>query len=504
MDELANLRIIDVTSVTRPYSRIFIAMKLKEAKALAGRLNKRQKKELDFYLRDFNLEAEPDLKYFKTPKGLFHQKDHFGIPLSPLAFVYKDSLFTFSLRPVWGIYGYAAQDSGTAYHRWGGVEIFGSIGKHVGFWASLRDNHESLLLVKPGYLTSDEGAAWKVSGTGGDYSEMRGGVSFAWNWGSVLVAKDHFQWGDASHGSNIFSGRTPSWPYLQLQMKPAKWFNFNFVTGWMISEVIDSSSSYPVGNGIRYVYFDKFISAAMFTFTPVRNLDLSVGNSVVSCSKYYNPAYLSPFLFYTTASQGGDSAQKAKYGRNSQLFFNISSRQVRKLHLYASVLIDDLGSKKFSDTTTFTCISWKAGFRASNLLNANLTFTAEYTRSSPHTYTDPVSTLTFESSRYCLGNYLRDNSQELYLSLGYRPLRGLFCNLSWNWAEHGGSTDTKTLSSVVWSYNDMKLNVSYEFINNAYLTLGYEYLVITGDPALSPSIFQGNQNIISGGINIGF
>lgn len=504
MDELANLRIIDVTSVTKPYSRMFIAMKLKEAKASLDRLNKRQKKELEFYLRDFNLEAEPDLGYFKTPKGLFHKKDHFGIPLSPLAFVYKDSLFTFSLRPVWGIYGYATQDSGTAYHRWGGVEIFGSIGKHVGFWASLRDNHESLFLVNPGYLTSDEGAAWKVSGKGGDYSEMRGGVSFAWNWGSVLLAKDHFQWGDSYHGSNIFSGRTPSWPYLQLQMKPVKWFNFNFVTGWMISEVIDSSSSYPVGNGIRNVYFDKFISAAMMTFTPVRNLDLSVGNSVVSCSKYYNPAYLSPFLFYTTANQGGDSAQKANYGRNSQFFFNFSSRQIRRLHLYVSVFIDDLGLKDFNNGVNYNSISWKAGFRGSNLLNQNLTFTAEYTRTTPKTYSDPLSTLTFESNRYCLGNYLRDNSHEIYASLGYRPIRGLLFNVSYNWAEHGGKTDTKTLQTVVWKYEAMKMDVSYEFINNAYVSLSYQFLTISGDADLSPSLFYGKQNIISGGINIGF
>jgi hypothetical protein len=504
MDEMANLKIIDLTSVTKPYTRMFIAKNLKQAETCRERLNKRQNRELDFYLRDFNLEAEPDLNYFKKAKGLFHKKEHFGIPLSPLSFVYKDSVFTFSLRPVWGIYGYATQSNGNAYHRWGGAELFGSIGKHVGFWTSLRDHHESELLVTPEYLTTDEGAAWKVSGEGGDYSEMRGGVSFAWNWGSVTLAKDHFQWGDAYHGSNIFSGRTPSFPFIHLQMNPVRWFGFSFVTGWLVSEVVDSARSYNVENGYRSVFFNKFLSAAMVTLTPWKNLNLSVGNSVISCSRNYNPAYLSPFLFYLNFSSPGDSMQKASYGKNTQLFFNISSRQIRRLHLYASVFIDDIGSKKFSDSATFNCISWKAGFRVSNLLDQNLTFTAEYTRTSPNTYSDPVSTLTFESSRYCLGSYLKDNSQEAFVAFGYRPLRGLFFNLSWNWAEHGGATDTKTLKTVVWSYNNMKLDISYEFINNAYISLAYQYLVITGDPALSPPIFQGQQSIISGGINIGF
>jgi hypothetical protein len=505
MDELANLKIIDLTSVVKPYTRMFIAQKLKQAINCREKLNKRQNKELDFYLKDYDLELQSDLRYFKQTKGLFHSKENFGIPLSPLAFVYKDSLFTFSIRPIWGIYGYMTQyNNSNVYHRWGGAEIFGSIGKHFGYYASLRDNHESGLLVLPQYLTQEEGAAWKESDYGGDYSEMRGGISYAWNWGSVVLAKDHFQWGDSYHGPNIFSGRTPSFPYLQLQMKPVKWFDFTFINGWLISDVVDSSRSYKESNGSREYFFNKFLYAAIMTFTPLNNLNLSIGNSVVSCSKNYNPAYLSPFLFYVNSSSKGDSAQRAHYGRNDQLFFNISSRQIRHLHLYVSVFIDGLGSKKSGDSTAFNYFSWKGGIRASNLLNQNLTFTAEYTRTTPHKYSDSISTLSFESNQYYLGNYLKDNSQEVFLSLGYRPFRGLMFDLSWNWAEHGGSKDTKTLESVVWSYNNLKLEVTYEFINDAYVSIAYQKLIITGDPELSPPNFYGHQNIISGGINIGF
>jgi hypothetical protein len=505
MDELANLKIIDVTSVTKPYSRMFIASKLKLAIASKDKLNTRQKKELDFYLRDYNLELETDLRYFKKAKGLFSKKETFGIPLSPLSFIYKDSLVTFSLRPVWGIYGYVAQgNNSNVYHRWGGVEIFGSIGKHLGFYLSLRDNHENDLLVNPGFLTTDEGAAWKYATKGGDFSEMRGGITYSWNWGSVLLAKDHFQWGDSYHSSEIFSGRTPSFPFLQLTMKPAKWFEFTFITAMLVSDVIDSSQSYKIPTGERYYFFNKFLSAAIMTFTPVKNLNLSVGNSVVSCSKNYNPAYLSPFLFYMNNASSGDSSQKAQYGRNSQLFFNVSSRQIKHLHLYTSVFIDALGSKKFSDSTSINCISWKAGFRASNLFNQNIAVTAEYTRSTPHTYSDPVSTLSFASNEYCLGSYLTDNSQEVYTLLAYRPLRGLTFNLSWNWAEHGSSTDTKTMKTVVWRYNGIKFEVAYEIINNTYISVAIQDLDISGDKSLSPTIFYGHQKILSGGINIGF
>ena len=505
LDELANLKVIDLNSAVKPYSRELIAANLRKAITLRDKLNKRQNKELDFYLRDYNLELQPNLQYFKKNKGLFHNKGNFGVPLSPLAFVYKDSLFTFSLRPVWGIYGFVTQkNNDNAYHRWGGAEIFGTIGKHVGFYLSLRDNHESDPLVNSVFLTTEEGVAWKESPKGGDYSEMRGGISYSWKWGSLTLAKDHFQWGDSYHGSNIFSGRTPSFPYFQIQMKPAGWFDFTFLTGYLVSQVVDSSRSYIIPTGYREYFFSKFLSAAIMTFTPLKNLKLSIGNSVISCSKDYNPAYLSPFLFYVNSTSKGDSAQKSYYGRNSQLFFNLSSRQIKHLHIYASVFIDDLGSKKFSDTTKVNCISWKAGFRASNLVNQNLTFTAEYTRTTPHTYSDPVSTLSFASNQYNLGSYLKDNSQEMYALLSYRPFRGLVFNVSWNWAEHGGSSNTKTLQTVVWRYNNLKGEIAYEFINNTYLSLAYQNLDISGNPALSPPIFYGHQSIISGGINIGF
>ena len=63
IDELANLKVISIHSAVKPYSRIYIAGKLKEASEKRDQLSKRQQKELDFYLRDYNLELKPDLSY---------------------------------------------------------------------------------------------------------------------------------------------------------------------------------------------------------------------------------------------------------------------------------------------------------------------------------------------------------------------------------------------------------------------------------------------------------
>jgi len=136
VDELANVGAIDINSAVKPYSRMQIAKWLKEAE-VSNRLTQRQKKEIVFYLKDFN-------KELLTGKDF---KKRFDI------FYYSDSVFKFSLNGILGGRGYTNGNS-FDYHRWGGGEFFAYIGKHFGFYGSLRDNHESSPLGGRQYLTS--------------------------------------------------------------------------------------------------------------------------------------------------------------------------------------------------------------------------------------------------------------------------------------------------------------------------------------------------------------
>ena len=62
LDELANSRIITVNSSIKPYTRLFIAERLREADEKRDELNSRQQKELDFYLMDFGKELNDESK----------------------------------------------------------------------------------------------------------------------------------------------------------------------------------------------------------------------------------------------------------------------------------------------------------------------------------------------------------------------------------------------------------------------------------------------------------
>jgi len=552
IDELANLKIIEINSCIKPYSRKFIADKLLEAQGKSNQLNKRQKKELDFYLKDFGKELNGMQTmdfYFK--KYLSEKDTH--ISKRPDLFYYKDSLFTVTINPILGG-NYFIKKSQSIYQRWNGAEVFATIGKHWGIYANLRDDYESEPLEKNTYFTQRTGVRYKSTNSGdydyGAYSEMRGGITYSWNWGSFGIMKDHFEWGDNYNGANIFSGRTPSFAFIKLSLKPVKWFEFNYIHGWLFSDVIDSSRSYHYGNQNRNVFVGKWLTANMLTIIPFEKLNISLGNSIIY-SDVNQTSYLIPVLFYKSVDHSLNTNNQN--GQNSQMFFNISSRNIKYLHLYFSCFIDELSLKRaFVKDKESSFLSNKVGFNLSNFPLQNINLIAEFTRTNPLTYQHFIPTTTFASYSVNMGSYLRDNSQEIYFALGYKPISKLHLNVSYTYAKHGENFiygyDTININgpkihyaiggvpfmrNVTWESKIISFKVQYELFHDAYFfielirnetpDLGYTMNYLdpqtgalaidskTKKPAVmkvidyyTPPFFQGKNNIISCGLNLGF
>ena len=492
LDELANNHTIEINSAVKPYSRLFISKRLKEADEKREHLNQRQQKELDFYLMDFGKEMNEG-KDWKRRKDLFY---------------YKDSLFSLTINPILGgeIFN---NSSGKATYWRNGAEARGYIHKW-GFYASLRDNHEKPLLGRPGYLTQREGGHIK---NGTDWSEMQGGVTYSWKWGNAGLVKDRMQWGNNYNGANIFGGNTPTFVQLKLHISPVKWFDFNYFHGWLNSKVIDSTNSYWVtnsyGTDYREVYHKKFIAANMFTFTPYQNLNVSAGNSIVYDDENINPAYLIPLFFYKSVDH---SLTSGINNMNSQLFFDLSSRQIKNLHLYATMFIDELSVSRFTMKDQWNFFSYKAGFRLSDFPITNLSFTTEFTYTYPLTFQHNVPTLTFENAGYNMGHYLKDNSREWYVAMDYRPLRALDINLSFLDAIRGpdytslgnNRLGNPPLASVDWHNTTFGLKASYQVINDLYTWCSATHSNISGNMMWSPEYFYGKKSTLNLGVTYGF
>jgi hypothetical protein len=473
-------------------------------------------------MKDYRLETTYNTKGMK-PLNIFHKKEHLASSANPVAITYRDSLVGFSLRPIWGI-EYFIQSNESAFHRWGGVEAFGYFSKNLSGWVSLRDNHENILLTDPSYFNQRLGSPRKGSVKGGvDYSETRGGLAYSWKWGSVGIIKDQVVWGNNYNGANIFSGRVPSFAHIMLKLKPVKWFEFNYFHGWLVSDVVDSSRSYWDGDTYREVMYNKFLAANMFTFTPFKNFNFSFGNSIVYSDMSVHAAYLVPFLFYKSVDHTLNSTNNYA-GQNAQLFFDISSRNIKHLHLYFTLFVDEFSITRVTNSEEHNFLSYKGGFRLSNWPLHDLIFTGEITYTLPMTYQHRISTTTFESNNYNLGHYMRDNSMDLFFQLTYKPIRGLRIDLSYNYAVHGNQYDYRTydppdqapiLEDKTWQQNAVGLKAKYEFFNNAYIFAGiilrdvqaFEVDGLMPEDYLemyTPEMFWGNTTTMNLGFNIGF
>jgi len=294
-----------------------------------------------------------------------------------------------------------------------------------------------------------------------------------------------------------------------LKLNPAKWIEFNYFTGWLTSGVIDSSRTFPESSGSSTFYLKKYIAANLLTVRPWKYLNVSLGNSIIYDGNIQF-AYLIPVMFYKsidhTLTPGIDN-------QNSQMFFDISSRNIKHLHLYLTLFVDELKLSRIRNPDQHNFIGWKGGLHVSDFPADNFFFTIEGTRTLPMTYQHYVPSLTFESDGYNFGNYLRDNSQEVYIEAGYKPIKKLHFSVAYNFAEHGDNfiygqvpdpTKLPVLRNITWNMHSFTLKTVYELISNAFVYLEYQYQMTKGDVAFTPPIFRGNTNSVIFGFQLGF
>ena len=559
IDELADMRIISVSSVVKPYDRNQIAAWLMEAAAADSLLSVRQRKELWFYLNDFALECEgmydglvqwsnagkvvnrelwgdafllkstvnsqqiTDNRLQITDNGLQITDSadsllptpysllptpcsllpKFSLSLFQPAFHYADKNFECKINPILGM-DLTMNGHGMVMHRWYGAEIRADIVDHVAVWGSIRDHsysgehldeayfksvgqskRQGALLSQPGFLNNLPAGGYHGASYGADDAEIRAGIkAYSW-WGSIGLVKDNLQWGDSYYSSNIISNKALSFPMIELKLKPVSWFRLDYIHGFLASEVADSTKYYleydAETDSDKKIYrqANKYLAANMLTFTPVRGLDLSVGSAVIYGTSNMFAAFSLPISFFNSTdyqlASGGKFANE-----NSQIFLNISTRNLKHTHFYASVFVDEFRLARLKKSNLeHNLISWKVGGRVSNWPVRDLSLTAEFTRTNVLTYKQSYPTHTWASNGYYLGHYLGDNSQEVYVALAYKPVRGLSLTLSYVNAIKYNDYDyvrkyvfdiiaQKPFDEKVWRSDEVKLHAVYEVVNNAY------------------------------------
>lgn len=239
------------------------------------------------------------------------------------------------------------------------------------------------------------------------------------------------------------------------------------------------------------------MAANMFTFTPIKQLSFSLGNSIVYAEQSIQAAYFIPIAFYKSLDHlltKGIASQN----QNSQAFASLSVRPVKHLHLYGSFYLDEFALKRLKPSNKENNpISYLVGFNWSGWPIRGLSLKGEFMRSYIACYTHSIDALTWTSNSYNLGHYMGDNAQSIYAELAYRPVRGLLLKMSYtNDTKYnsyaylrryrsngediraGGIAETlaqKPFDKAIFRNDVLRLDGMYEVHPNMFLTLALEY-----------------------------
>ena len=510
LDELLADGVLVHQTAVRPYSRKQVATMLLEAQDADSLLNIRQKRDLAFYLNEYALERDTMVNNY------VQYTDHstYNVSLADPQFSYrsKDNMFKMRLRPILGG-NLLMSKKGVIFHRWYGAELQMDIAKHLSIWGSLRDNSWSGDWLSKTYFPTDNdrrlgarihygasqmqpalmpiaGVQYKEANYGGDFSDSKGGISLYTWWGSISVQRENIRWGDAYHASNILSGRAPAAPMISLQLTPCKWFQFDYFHAWLVSNVVDSTYYYveETTNGAvrNYRPMNKFMAANMFTFTPIKQLSISFGNSIIYAERSIQAAYFIPIAFYKSLDHLLTKGVRTQ-NQNSQAFASLSVRPVEHLHLYGSMFVDEIKFSRFKPSNKENNpLSYLVGFNWSGWPVKGLSLKAEFVRSYIASYIHSIEVLDYTTNSFDMGHYLGDNAQSIYAELAYRPIRGMLIKASYtNDTKYNSyaylrnnisaTIAQKPFDHAIFRNEVVQLDGVYEVHPNMYMTLTLQY-----------------------------
>lgn len=425
----------------KPLSRKYLADCLDSLKQHPENLSPVEKKELDFYSREYGSEMDT-AAFAGKPGTLFFKNDPYKRWRSFYASG-KDVLFM--ADPVFTASTY--QGTGTSYHKTSsGLSFWGRIGKHWGFQFFYNDITESgtgidfLKAETPetGYPRQKDTS----KRTSLNYTHFRGSISYSWKNGSLSFGQDYLLWGYGETGKIVLSDKAPTYPYIRFDIKLFPWLSFNYTHAWLNSGIVDSSRNIP-NPGAPYdstqqFFVPKYFSTHTFNITPVKGLNIALGESII----YNNPnyvGYLFPLMFFKVYDNMVNNNNIAA-GSNGQFFAQISSRNhIPKTHLYSTLFIDEIRmATMFDSQKSRNQLGYTVGGSITDVFIPYLTVGLEYTRVRPFVYRNLLPAQNYTNSDYNLGDWMGNNFDRMSYTLKYTPLPKLKCMARYQTIRKGG------------------------------------------------------------------
>jgi len=477
-----NIKIFDAI---RPYTRLTIAEKLIELTNKVHALTNTEKEQLDFYKKEYAFE----INYLS--KDTFQISEFFSSDDNNKFNFYKfySPGFTFAVDPIVGL---SYELNSKTYHQYTGIQLHGRISNNWGYYFSYRDNLEkgNKIYIGKNFTPNTGIIISKSSSNSIEYSETRGGISYGWDWGMLTAAKDFINIGSSFQSQVILSDKAPSFPFIRLEITPVNWFRYDFIHGWLNSDLIDSSTIRYTGvestvlpRSQSYSRLFKYYVSHAFSFQPFNNWWLSLGESIIYGDKleyiYFLPVFYR-FADHYNSKGGGDT------GDNAQIFFNTSYNWSQIMSkLYFSLYIDELSPESIlSGGDNAQVYAVTLGGKFTNPLWENNYLNLEYTAIKPYAYMNGDPLHQYTSSGYQLGHWIGSNAEQFYVEMEqYLPFK-INLKTHFNYVIKGEKEDInnyydRVVSTypLLWGansyYSEFGLKISYNPIHDLFFEVFY-------------------------------
>jgi hypothetical protein len=474
LGRMAQKGLLDFEDHIRPLTKTYLKACLDSIQLKKSQLTTIEKKELSFYLQEFNATMVQNENVIPA----YFTKDKVGRWRSFYVATKNAGLF---VDPV--VTGAVTIGKNINYTtKSTGLHFWGTAGKHIGFQFYFNDINE----IGKGFDTtradgSQTGIIRKDTSkhSSQNFSEFRGSINYAFKNGRISFGQNHLLYGYGENGRVVLSDKAPNFPFLRFDYSPFSWLRFNNTHAWLNSKIVDSTKTYGTGNmlfgGAREIFIPKFFSTHSVLIKPMKGLDISIGESVIYSDRL-DVGYLIPIMFYKVYDNIANNSH-IQAGSNAQVFFNVSSRnQFKNTHIYTSVFIDEIRmSTIFVRAKSRNQLGYTIGGSLTDIGVPYLTFNAEYTRINPFTYNNLIPAQTYTNHGYYLGDWMGNNADRLLLAVKYTPIPNLKCMLRYQSLRKGGpgtlidqylqQPQPAFLSGGNSTRNEIFINAHYELLN---------------------------------------
>jgi len=492
---MAQKGFIQFNDIIQPIERTKIANALFQLSQQRASLTSIELKELDFYLQEYNQDLIAD-SLIKNEIGFFVKDAH----QRPRMFFIHTKDFSLNLDPNVST-NFIVGGGQNITQVSNGLNLWGKVGKKWGYQLMYRDVTE-LGTVRDFYTVNKLDFRRQEPKTGIilvglnddrkiNHSDIRATISYSFKNGSISFGKDQIVWGYGENGRIVLSDRAPSFPLIRFDYNPIKWLRFNYFHGWLNSEIVDSTKTYPTYNGgvsgdIRIINRQKFIASHTLQFNLKKGLDLAIGESIIY-SDQLDPGFLIPINLFKVYDNN-KSNYLINAGSNGQYFLQLSSRnQIKNTHLYGSMFIDEIRlASVFNKAKSRNQLGYTIGGSVTDYFTPYLTLGAEYTRVNPFVYNNLIPAQTYTQFNYPLGDWLGSNFHRKMIFARYNYLPKLKFYTRFQFMNKGGEGSVydqynaepqpKFLSDYQQTRNDFFFQTSYEWFNNCYLRASFEYI----------------------------